>query len=469
MEPLPPDLAALVASLPPNAPAPATGAVLTAVIRAILLENLKYQVDLAGLLLELEIPAPLKPGDRVPVKVVEASRDRLVLQVMPRSEDAPARPPAPRPTSADIVRQTGLEPTSANVRAVEVLTRFGGAIDREAVETVARAPSGPVERAAALMVSRGLIPAPRDVETVARAIASPPPSAPPMAPVLQEIARVIEKASIDPSKPPPAEPLPRPDVAARPVIENVLRQNPQLAVIDAAVRELETLLSTLPGPATPIPPTEWIDKIMAARTADDVVKLLAAMPRERALVLAVLKALGEIELREIASLEPVRRMREALKAPARPAALDLVDRAVGLRILSNLSALHGENLTIFELPIHPGAKHDLERALVILKRGRRPNREHGGYESLTLDVVMSRLGRVVASAALTPHHLAVRFQVRDKPEKRLFEKHAGELAGALKALGFDATVTVADRGGAEGPPLPEALFELGGPALDVTA
>ena len=127
--------------------------------------------------------------------------------------------------------------------------------------------------------------------------------------------------------------------------------------------------------------------------------------------------------------------------------------------------MQGDGLTVIEVPIR---SPEMTRALLVFRRGNRQGAGYEGFESFTVDVSMSRLGRVVGHVALSKQTAGVRFQVRGPGERRLFEAHQSELVDGLGALGLDATVSVRVRGESE-PSLTEALRAQGSVSVDLKA
>jgi len=147
-----------------------------------------------------------------------------------------------------------------------------------------------------------------------------------------------------------------------------------------------------------------------------------------------------------------------------------VDRAASLRIVNALSALHGEGLTVLEVPVRPGPSAEPTRALLVFRRAGRQAGGYQGFESFTVDISLTRLGRVMAHVGLSRNTAGVRFRVRGKAEQRLLESHGDELVRALAALGLETVVSVRLRGeGADHPSLAEAMRAQGIPFVDIVA
>jgi hypothetical protein len=466
-----------IAALPP-------GSALTAVVQQVLVPGRLYRVDIRGLLLELEAELMLTVGARLPLKLKEAGPRGLVLTsaAPPPPAEAPATLPPPS-SPEELVRAAALPARPEFIRAARALIEIGGRAEPETIQAVAQAvreaprpdSSAPAARdvAAAYLVTRGLPATAPDVRRLAPAFdpgplapppapeaLAPPPLALPDAPGDLPLARRLEQTAVRLHD--------APEALRRTVAEAIAR-SPVLPLIDAALQELDAIAppSVPPASAGPDPELEALTaRILAAPTPDAVRLLLRGLTPPAAARLR--PALAQAEQAEIARLPALRLLRQTLAPPEQA---EPIDRAASLRILNALSALNGEGLTVLEVPVRPGpAGEPPTRALLVFRRAGRQAGGFEGFESFSVDLLLTRLGRVTGHVGLSRHTAGVRFRVRGRHEQRLLEAHRDELVRALGALGLEAVVTVSPRGeAAETPSLAEALRAQGIPFVDVVA
>lgn len=91
-------------------------------------ENGRGQISLAGVLLDAALPKELTPGQEIRLAVRELTPDRLVLQLQP----TPMMPPSPA-----VPVQAAPMPGGGHVRVQEQVQRSGGPNPEDAIHTVA--------------------------------------------------------------------------------------------------------------------------------------------------------------------------------------------------------------------------------------------------------------------------------------------------------------------------------------------
>lgn len=477
MDPLAAGLSALIPSAPTPLAALPPGSALTAIVQQILVPGQIYQVDVQGMLLDMQLKMMLEVGARVPMRVKESGPRGVVLTPVSVPTPPPSTPPPPADTPEQILRDASLPIRDDTVRAVRAIREIGARPTPDIVQTVAEAiraapPARPDlppiarDAAAAFLVTRGLPATPAAIELTAPAFSVSPPREH-AGPVPREFVEAVRPAPLDLTKPAPApleavaEAVRAAPEALREVVAQAVARSPALPLLDAAIAEARLLQPTAAIPEAELMRilSDVVARILAAPDAPAVQQIVRALPPDPKLIARLLVALEEAEIAEIRRLPELRTLR------ARPDLTESAERAVAARAVNNTSALQGEGVTVIEVPIR---SPELTRALLVFRRSNRKGASYEGFESFTVDVSMSRLGRVVGHVALSKQTAGVRFQVRGPAERRLFEAHEADLVAGLGALGLDATVSVGVRGESE-PSLAEALRAQGSVSVDLKA
>ena len=506
MESLPTGLQALISSAPPQLSALPAGTALTALVHQVLVPGQRYQVDIRGLLLELEMKLMLQVGQRIPLRVKASGPNGVVLTSSP----APAAPAgdssaAPQATPETAVRAAGLPVRPDTIRAARALSTVGGPTTTEAIHTLAEAiraappetpatPAPASDAAAAYLVTRGI---PATPSTVARMapifnleaatfvptqahLAAADPTA-----VASDVAGALRAPPLDLPAGIENKSLPQlldrqaahvralPDAVPQ-AVAAAIQSSPALAAIDTAIGEILARLAESPAAPAQIADdviarliAELLERLSGTRAEAEIRQWVRALPASRTLLTRLRAALEDAEIAELKKLPELSALREVA---SRPELAEPADRAAAFRLVNTLAMLQGEGTTIIEVPIRTGPTEPWSRALLIFRRGGKRAATFEGFESFTVDVSMSRIGRVLAHVGLSRHTASVRFQVRGASEQRLFEDHQAELVDALKANGFDATVSVHARGeAAEAPSLAEGLRSHGLRSVDFVA
>lgn len=462
----------------PSAPTPLAalppGTALTAIVQQILIPGQSYQVDVQGMLLDMQLSMMLEIGARVPMRVKESGPRGVVLTPAPPPPKPQASPPE---TPEQILRDAAIPIRDDTVRAVRAVREIGARPTPEIIQSVAEAIRVPPARpgipppardaAAAFLVTRGLPATPQAVELTAPVFQSIPPREH-AAPVPREFVEALRPAPVDLTQPAvpaqlqaAAEAVQAAPEALREVVAQAVARSAALPLLDAAIVEARALTPTAAIPEAELVQilSDVVARVLSAPDAVAVRELVHALPPDPKLIARLLAALEEAEIAEIRRLPELRALR------ARPDLAEPAERAVAARVVNHASALQGDGITVVEVPIR---SPELSRALLVFRRSNRKGASYEGFESFTVDVSMSRLGRVVGHVALSKQTAGVRFQVRGPAEQRLFEANQADLVEGLAALGLDATVGVRVRGEGE-PSLAEALRAQGSVSVDLKA
>lgn len=417
---------------------PTLQAVVTGTVEEIRGPN-RYAFNLQGVLLELELDFLLALGDRVSFRVREQTPARLVLEPLP--SEAPAAPaPAPQEIPEELREVAG------------EFRRMGAPLEPDLMERAARASKdGPTRRAAAFLASRGFEPSGPMVESLAR-LSAPPPPPETSAELLAPLARALEERVSDspaaiPGRaaklagPPPDNPLAR-----------LLASSPRLQVLD---RFIDALTAATPAEA---PPQELparlgqalkIIREAAPETIEQAVRSLPALSRDG--LREILGRLFEFERNEILSLPG---FAAARAAPG--TVLDAAERLADLRFVNQASLLRNEGIAVLEIPVRADGR--LHHVLMRVRREERQAAARPGPRTtVALDLELSKLGRVQALLDASGRSLAVRLRTPSRPVKSHLESRAGELAGALRAQGFEPGISAET--GAVAPAAPLDAFE----------
>ncbi len=447
------DLPRVTLSFPKLPPLPA---VIQARVEAVTGPN-AYVFDFAGTRLELRLDLSLAPGDRLAFRVREQTPARLVLEVLPSAEGPP-----PAPVDGEI--PDALRDVAREFR------RMGAPLDRPLLELAARVSSDPAARqAAAFLAAHGFDPEPARVEPLAR-LALPPAPAQTGADILLPLARALqgleartpeEVASTAPrlAGPPPRE--------AHDAIRTLLDSSPRLRLID---RVIETLDSLPPSPAAPARPEnrDAVDRVvdLAGRAppdrAEEVLREVARTPREALPELR--ERLLDLERREIAALPEM-----AAARAGRGRVLEAAERLEQLRLVNQLATLRDDGVMVLQIPVRDagGLRYV---PLVARREGGRPGAGRSPVTRVSIEADLTRMGHVGARLEAAGTALRVDFRVRDARVRAHLEAGAPELAAALEARGFRASVRaeVAPAAGPAG--LLDAFALPGSPgSIDVSA
>lgn len=388
------------------------GASILAIIEDVLPDG-KAVTRLPGLLLQLPLPMPVKPGDAVHVKVQQATAQATWLEIAPLDPK-------------QILQRLDLPIDRESEDVVRALLRMNAPMERERVEAAiaaVRSAKGDARAdAAAFLVKHGVEPDPEIVTSLARLAEPPPPVEPATAPLLREM-------NVAPREDAKAPPLPRMDA-----VRELLDRSIVLRFLDRAIG----LTSTTP-PDPDAPPQNLVrviqviqdflehpDEAAFARFRDALRLPLAQLRDLRARLL-------EMEHSALSTLPQLAEAREA-----RGTVFEIFDRALAHRLVTQLSTISNDGVAIFEVPVRHEGRVVHVPIRVIRREGGKASAEAGFH--VTIDTDLSRLGPVRTRLDVAGRAMGVKFSTRDDEARRHLEGGAGELAAALRELGWTATI-----------------------------
>ncbi|MFH1022655.1 MAG: hypothetical protein V1809_04645 [Planctomycetota bacterium] len=456
--------------------------------------------------------ANLAPGDFLVVQVKESlggGQYRLILGGMPIVAESPilltegavlrleVRETAPRtllailPPGAEIPAESGSgpSPVPAPVRIpMEALPSDISADVRQSLEAFADSARGKIPlndrtmAVAALFLENGIRPEPELVSSIVSRVFPPDSPAPtafsalaesPAAggggafvadPVFRESAAAmlaVMRTALDA----PAALSVTARSAAVTLLREILASRPELVALDALIGRLE-------GAGGEIPVAEREIVLRQARETAALIRqtmpgAASASLLEEAILTGNPRTVMEAARREESALlarlpetSEFRQVFQSLNAPERQASIEFLN-ALGR------TAPHPFFYAEFLLPAGRGAVPVKFKASFRRRPGRKASLQ---VEHILIDLVLSRISRVVGELTVRDRHLDVVFWLETPEAQRLFEEYKTEVEVSLKGIGFEATASLRSDRRPRHPLLegwPEFTLEDGG--LDIIA
>ncbi len=397
-------------SVPPGAPS-SLPPVVTATVQSVL-GPYRYEIQIQGMLLEIEAHLFLSVGDKLPLRVARQSPNEVVFELVRPPRKPAGEAPDPHrfpPEAREVVRE---------------FVRMRAPLDPALVERAAKlAHDAPTAQAAAFLAAHGFEPAAEPVDALARLLLPPPPideASPLVAASPREFAGKAELLARSSATPFEA------GIAA------ILERSPRLRVID---RLIEAFSAAAPREA---PGENLAEALRLARSAtpetlDEALRSLPPLPKEA--LRELLRQLQEMERREIASVPELAGIRQNPGT-----ALEAAERLGSLRLVNQLAQLRGDGVLVLEVPVLSEGRIDLIPLRIRREAEKKGRAETGPRFAVTVDADLSRVGLVRAHLDSAGKTLRIRLRVRDRGVRDHLERGAGELAEALRAQGFEAAV-----------------------------
>jgi len=385
--------------------------VVTATVASVLGPN-RYELQVQGLLLELEAQLFLSVGDKIPLRVARQTPREIVFELARPPQNAGEERPEPArfpPETRDLVRE---------------FVRMRAPLDPALLARAAQVTrDAPTRQAAAFLAAHGFGPDPAQVEALARLVLPPLPYGESSAPAAAAPQEVAEKTGL----------LAR--AAATPLEEavaKVLEGSPRLRVLDRLIEAVTTMSPTADAPPENL--AQALQQVRSATTETLDAVLGALPPLTKEAQAELVRELQDSERRTIAGLPDLAPVKEA------PARIQASDRASDLRLVNQLSRLRDDGVLALEVPVRADGRVDLIPLRIRREAGGRGRPGEGPAYAVTIEADLSRVGLVQARLDSAGKTLRVRLRVRDPRVRGHLESGAGALAEALRAQGFEASV-----------------------------
>lgn len=427
----------------------------------------RYLLEIMGHEFEAVIPIDLEQGTKLKARIRDVSGKSLSLDIPIPREKAVSNEANGNVWERDIdtlLTKMDLPRNDLTRKAAASLLKWDAPVNKESMGLIlsaarpAKTPIGQSIEAAAYLLSGGITPTSPDVETVATVALQRPENVYPIAlPVETDSADehlealpliAMERNASSPEPPPTAD---KPILRLEWQIAEILKQSPPLLVLD----KLASLTGELLASGKTVEAVENAIQPSVNALLKDISTLISGnlpekdIPSKIEELKSAIKGLPLSDLRRLHSeLERAEQDRLkttpglALLKSAKGPAIEFYERQSVFHLLNNISAIKGDPLSIVHIPI---VVDNVERYIPVRiswRGGGKGQKREKSNISVSVDIVMSRIGRVRTTMKSFQRNMSVDYYVRDDDVLRIFGKHRSELKDALGAIGFSANIDV---------------------------